>query len=224
MSVIVCSGATERKGLLQDLEKSLFSSSIPFMLYPVPPMPGGPNDMTIQRKISFIRQCADNAKGFSRVVIADAWDVLFVGTAEELEAKIPETVLISAERSCYPEPDLAGLFMKPSKWRFCNAGLMSGSPQSLLEWCDEAEKTADQGELDQKWMNRRYCEGSPLTPIDWETNIFYTVSQFEDGSLTVLDGKVVNIDHSTRPQFFHFSGGCSPEHFQQMLTYGGPLF
>ena len=215
-SLIVVAGYTHRDGFLDKYEAQLAAANIPFALEPVQPMPDGPNSMTMKRKLAFIREMATRYRQFQRIVISDAFDVQFAG---EVPDSMPEQVTFSAEANCYPEPHLAPFFCHPGPWKYVNAGLMVGSPDCMLRWCDLAEQVGELEILDQSWLNRRHAElwkGSVF--IDWHTDWFYTVTTRENESIVMHNGRLFNQVHGSAPCFFHFSGKMPDRHFQAMLS------
>jgi hypothetical protein len=216
--VIVVAQITHREGMIDEYEKQLTDAGIPFYWHQIPALPCGANSITAERRIAYIRDMAQQFRAFQHVVMTDAWDVLFYGTKEELVAKLPENMIVSAERNCYPEAHLTKEFTSESPWRYANNGMLAGAPEKLLRWCDLAEKTQDLGILDQAWFNRR-CLDSRLVWLDETTSIFYVVSAWlEDGSLKMKDGRPWNSKYDTFPSLFHFSGKCNPESFRQLLS------
>lgn len=222
--VIVVTGATHRDGMLDEYEQQLANAGIDFHIEPFGPLPNGANSVTIRARVNLLREAAQRFHDYSRMVVTDAWDVLFYGTKDALLARIPDTLVISAERNCYPEPHLAPLFTSTSPWRFVNAGLYAGTPQYIFDWCQRVEEKGEHTILDQAWLNRRKSEGSDLVPLDENTDLFYTVSSTqEDGSLMMHDGRPWNAHTGSHPLFFHFSGKCPTESFREMLVNGTPL-
>jgi len=216
VKVIVCMGITHWARLLDSYIKQLHDADVMFHVEPVDPMPHGPNSMTMRRKIGFVRTMANRFHDYDRIIISDAFDVQFVGPLPE---ELPE-LLISAEANCYPEPDLAPKFPCPGPWKYVNAGLMIGSPRFLASWCDQCEVVGELDILDQQWLNRRHTE-TFLVPLDWKTELFYTVTRSENQTLELRDRPFNNI-HRTTPSFFHFSGGTPDEPFQAMLRGDSP--
>ena len=216
--VIVVSGATHREGFIDEYEAQLASADIPFHLEPLEHLPAGANSINMQRRIDFFRRIANKFIDFDVVYITDAWDVLFYGTKQDLIDKAPATFLCSAERNCYPESHLADCIEGTTPWRYANNGMVAANPVYLLQWCSQAEQTADMDILDQGWFNRRRAEKSPLTPLDETTELFYVVSAWlEDGALHVKDGRPWNTQTGAFPNFIHFSGKCPSDGFRRMM-------
>lgn len=217
--VIVVAACTHREGFLDEYEEQLNAAGVPFHIEQIEPLVGGANGFTIRIRAEFLRKMATRFIDYKILYATDGWDVLFVGTRQDLLDNAPTSFLCAAERSCYPEPHLAERVAGESPWRFVNAGLIACPPDALLRWCDEVEQTAELTLLDQAWLNRRLSEQSPLVTIDTHTELFYVVSSaLEDGALQMKNGRLWNSRYDTFPAFFHFSGKCSPDRIRGMLT------
>lgn len=220
--IIVCSYATHRTGLLDEYESQLEAAGVDFHLCPVT-LPDGINSVTARWKFEFIQRMCLVFSDYRRIVFTDAWDVLFSGTKNALRGKIPDYPLVSAERNCWPEVELADKISSgPTPWRFANAGMISGSPYRLSDWVYDALQMPELDIMEQAWLNRRLAEHSRdfYFPVDSGTELFYTVSEGEELPLKVTSRGVYNTATDACPQFFHFSGKCSSVPFRRMLRTG----
>jgi hypothetical protein len=217
--LIVVAGATHREGFIDEYEQQLANAGIQFHLEPLSDLPGGANSITIRRRLAYMRAMCDKFSDYERIVMTDAWDVLFFGTKEEVLEKVPSTgLLVSTERNCYPEPGLAPQFTSASPWRFMNNGMLCGVPGEILKWCGEADGHGDMNILDQAWFNRARAKKSPWFGADEHTMIFYVVSATqEDGALQVKHGRPWNTRYDSFPNFIHFSGKCPSEGVRAMI-------
>lgn len=219
--VIVVSYATHRAGLLDEYEAQLAAAGIDFHLETVE-LVEGINSVTARWKFEFMRRMCERFIDYQRIVFTDAWDVLFFGRKEDLS--IPPHLLISGERNCWPEDGIAEAIQSPSPWRYCNAGLVCGSPLMIRDWLLWNSSVGDPGGLEQQWFNRRIVDRASPVFVDAMTRHFYTVSaDKEDCSLRSISGRPWNSRYNTSPQFFHFSGQCPTEPFRRMLETGEPL-
>lgn len=203
--VMVCAGVTHRAGLLDDYERQLERAGVPFHLEIVPPMPAGPNSMTMRRKIDFVEQMAKMFCDYDSIYITDGWDVLFFGTRQELIHKAP-LFRFAAEANSYPET-VEGTGDTP--WRFANAGCMVGTPGRLIQWVRMVEAIGDLDILDQAWLNRHL----DITPLDTQTMLFYVVAP-GDQMVWQEDGRARNMRCDTFPNFLHFSGGVNADQWR----------
>ena len=215
--VIVVMGATHSEGLMEEYKAQLAAAGVDTYCAVIDPMPGGPNDMTIRRKVKFVRDMAYLFRDYGAIYITDGWDVLFFGTKQDLIDKA-QPLVISAEQNAYPEPDPVGRITGPTPWRYACAGCMGGIPPALIKWANKIERMGDSLDLlDQAWMNRHL--ETWLVPLDHETQLFYTVSAtLETGSLQMKDGRPWNSYCNSFPNFLHFSGGCPTDEVRSMLA------
>ncbi len=82
--LIVIAGCTERRGMLDEYERQLAAADIPFFLESLDPLPAGANSITMARRIAYVRKMARQFAAYRKIVITDAWDVLFFGSASEV--------------------------------------------------------------------------------------------------------------------------------------------
>jgi hypothetical protein len=213
--IIVVSAITERRHMIDEYEDQLAAAGIDFHLEPIT-LANGIASITARWKFEFMRRMCERFDMYERIVFTDAWDVLFFGTKGELMEKLPEELLVSAERNCWPEPGLPSRFSRP--WCYVNAGMEAGDPMAIYNWCNRSLTMPDLDLMDQAWFNRQLTDISRLRAIDCSTSLFYTVSyDREDCSLRLKNGKLWNSRFDTYPQFFHFAGPCSSVPFRAML-------
>lgn len=216
--VIVVSYATHRAGLLDEYEAQLAAAGIDFHLETVE-LQDGINSVTARWKFEFMRRMCERFAEYESIVFSDAWDVLFFGSKESLLSTFPEVIVVSAERNCWPEPELKDKIWGAWPWRYANAGLIAGSTRKIASVSANVLRFAsDLDILEQAWMNRRLSKSMEFPLLDRTTGIFYTVSDGENSPLSRLsDGRIWNGLCNTFPQFFHFSGKCPTEPFRRML-------
>ncbi len=217
--VIVVAGATHREGFLDEYEFKLEEAEIDFHLWPLENLPSGANSINMRRRIDYMRGVAEKFADYQRIIMTDAWDVLFFGTREEVMEKVPTTgIFVSTERNCYPEPKLTSRFTSASPWRFMNNGMLCGAPSEIIDWCSVAECEGDLNILDQAWFNRARANRTMWFGADESTMLFYVVSSTqEDGALQVRHGRPWNTRYNTFPNFLHFSGKCPDDRFRALL-------
>lgn len=217
--LIVISAITHRAGMIDEYEDQLDAAGIDHHFHPIK-LENGIVSITARWKFEFLREMCREFNNYERIVFTDGWDVLFYGGKEEALRKIPEQPIMSAEHNCWPESNLADKFTSPSPWRYCNPGMIAGSPAGINLWLQFCDKLGDTDLMEQKWCNR--IKANPVTnyliKLDVETKLFYVVSHdSEDGFLRLNEGRPWNSRFNNSPQFFHFSGHCSSVPFRGML-------
>lgn len=216
--LIVVAGCTHREGFINEYEQQLALAGIELHLEPLSDLPAGANSISMRRRIDYIRGMATKFQSYKRLIMTDAWDVLFVGDKEEVMSRVPPTMIVSGERNCYPEPDLRHKFISTSPWKYANNGMIAGYPEYILHWLEWAEQMPNLEILDQAWFNRRIAEDQAAISLDEATELFYVVSATqEDGSLQMKGGRPWNSRFNTYPNFFHFSGKCPDDRFRAMM-------
>jgi len=206
--------------MLPEYRGQLLNAGIPFHVEHIADFPH-PSGLPVSFKFHWMREFATRFQGFDRITFSDGYDVWFIGTSD-VDENIPSEVTWGAERNCFPEPQLAEqIGGGDTPWRYVNAGMMSGSPEAILDWVTRAERhPAYEGQmLDQKWLNRRLADSPELIRLDNRTTNFYVVSSTqESGELQMKNSMPWNSLCDSYPQFFHFSGGCKTDSFRRLLA------
>lgn len=217
--LLVITGASSIQKLMPTYLDQLRMADIPIHVEPLPPY-FNPNLGVLGFTISSMRKLLVQHPA-EKIVITDAFDVLFYGTKEEVIAKVPEEgVIMAAERNCYPEPFLSIHIDGPTPWRYVNGGMWAGTPTSLLKWCDSIEDdlTYDPNVLGQLWFNRRLAAGTDLVNLDYRTELFYCMFLEDQGNeMQIVNGRPTNTLCGTHPPFLHFNGSWPSEPFRRMM-------
>jgi hypothetical protein len=218
--IVVSMAASRSAGLMRTYVEKLVNAGVAVNIEPMPKEWANNNLGDLGQRVASQRRTLEHLSGFNKIIIADAWDVLFYGLREELVAKVPDRgVLFSAERVCWPEPELSfGFPDTGNAWRYVNAGLMAGTHRAMSEWleCLVASLPEHGSFVDQRLLNRLRSENSPLAPIDSQTKLFYTMTQ-EHGELERRDGRPFNRVSGQYPNFIHFCAKTDPAPFLEMM-------
>jgi hypothetical protein len=137
-------------------------------------------------------------------IYTDAWDTFVLGTPSEL----PEIsgLLISAERNCYPYPELESQYpTNKSPWHFVNGGGWGGEVKQFLRLYESKPPTNEMN--DQVWLTERFLalhhEG--WVKLDCNCEVFQTIGFCEedrDFDLPTRTNKITN----SMPLFWHGNG------------------
>lgn len=204
--VIVVTHCTHRSGIMDVYERQLANAGIEFYIETIPR-----RVVSMADRIAYLRDMATKFRDYKTIIVTDAWDVLFFGTKQEVLDK-PQTVLISAERNCFPGleygyADLTDVIKGDTPWRYSNPGMIAANPILLLEWLEKAEKTEHLDWVDQAWCNHYLANESGLVVLDTTTSLLCVVSSHkEEGAIQVKDDRLWNSKCDTYPNFFHFAG------------------
>lgn len=158
--------------------------------------------------IEFHRRMVRQFSHYQKIVITDAFDVLFYGTKEDALRKIPDDyVLLAGEKNCYPNPGLREGYPGSTPWRFVNGGMLAGSPQAILAWYDRIVALPEYRPtcLNQELYNNLVHAGADWFHIDERTELFFCLfGGYEE--LEFENGIPVNTLCGTKPNFIHLNG------------------
>ena len=213
--LLVVAGCTCEQGFLAEYRRQLEDADIDFLLYRIPQIPNGSCGNIGMKVENMRRVLREHGFCYRKIVFSDAFDVLFYGTKDQVMQAIPDDdVLLAAEKICFPDLYLSSYFEGTTPWRFVNGGVMAGTPENVSRWLDAVE--ADPGYhpalIDQQFLNLRLLQGSPLTPIDSTTKLFFCMAK-EAGELDFDHGRPLNTLCGTAPCFFHFNGHWDATNF-----------
>ena len=218
--IVVVLGMSRPAGLFDHYLGQLLAAGIPVHIEPLNGELANGNLGDLNLRIEFMWRILAAVRHYRKLVLTDAWDMLFYGTRKELVAKVPDHgMVLCAERVCWPEPDLAASFPDTgTPWRYVNGGAIAGDFDSLIEWTTWLDQYKEEYGtfVDQRLFNRRRAAGDSMTPIDSKTELFYTMTQ-ENGELVKRDGRPYNLVTGEAPAFIHFCAKTSPDPFFEMM-------
>lgn len=157
---------------------------------------------------AWIRGIGDHT---GKVALVDAYDVLFFGTPEELDAKITSPLIFAGDRVCWPQEQL-----KPSyppchlPWRFVNAGGVAGDGPTVKRFLTFVASLmkltipAHRMDCEQNYFTDQYLHG--VGGIDIQCNIFHCMLKDPPGTLAPAMGRWMNTVTGTLPVFIHGQG------------------
>lgn len=131
----------------------------------------------------------------------DAWDTVALGP----ELKIPDGLLFSAERACYPHPEKASLYPEVSSpWKYVNGGGFCGEVAAFIKLYELHKPESELN--DQVWLTDMYLKGYDWIKLDTNCEIFQTVAFCPESDFEVEEGRIKNTVTGTKPLFFHGNG------------------
>lgn len=139
--------------------------------------------------------------GYTHFIYTDAWDTFC------LKKKIimPDGLLISAERACYPHPEKAILYPKnDSPWKYVNGGGWCGEIAAFIRMMEDNPPSTELN--DQVYLTDEFLKGRNWIKLDYQCVIFQTVAFCPETDFKV-NGKIIeNTITGTTPAFFHGNG------------------
>ena len=206
--LIVSSYATKTARLMPLYIKQLGDAGIDFFLYKLT------RDMT-WKKLSTVESFINITKGilkecvdYKKIVITDAFDMLFFGTKDELLKKIPDyNILYCADKNLIPSTMDSGSFpIVNTPWRYVNGGALCGTYESILNFLDHVKfNMTDPREIGNTFFNRLLTSQDPGFYIDSDCQVFHNMFM-DNGEVINIDGRPFNKLTGSFPNFFHFAG------------------
>lgn len=145
-------------------------------------------------------------EGYTHFLYTDAWDTFATAGPEELVSKMPDGLLISAERACYPHAELASQYPEhPSPWHFVNGGGWCGEIAAFIRLYEDQPPTTELN--DQVWLTSQFLKlhADGWISLDYDCRIFQTLAFCPDSDF-VFDKRVFNTVNQTYPLFIHGNG------------------
>lgn len=153
------------------------------------------------------------AAGYTHAIHVDAYDVLALGTPDELPALMASygdpPFLLATEVGCWPDASKAERHPPCAyPWRYAH---------SLYVWDVRRPDILDAEGLpdhidDQNFLMEKYLDGGQIT-LDYECRVFQALAHLHpwDKWFAVEEGRVVNKATTTKPLFVHGNGRTAME-------------
>ncbi len=152
----------------------------------------------------------------SEFVFVDAHDVVCLGTPQEFEEKLDgySGMIFSAERGCWPDPNLESQY--PIKLKHGFNYLNSGVYYSRSDWfINYIERNFPEYHFDDQLYFTHMYLNSPDVLLDWSQEFFNSHSFIDEGEYTYDNGRVgIN---GNFPIFIHSNGKTVDPKLDEML-------
>lgn len=211
--LLVILTASKVSGTMEKYVRQLDDAEIDVNIHDCSERPNINGGGNLGYRVKTLRQLAERFSHYEKLLVSDGFDVTFYGKKRDVLPKIPTTHLLhAAEKNCYPPACWTLPIPDRGLWRYANGGLVAGTPEKFIEWCDEAEKHPKYSPsmLDQHFLNILVSEGSLLGRIDYRTNLFFCLYGGYD-ELDFTNGLPINTLYCTFPNWLHSNGKWSPD-------------
>ena len=213
----VCMYANRINGRYQEhyltYERSLIRAGIPFETY----IDGRPFkwENRVRWQLEMVRRNPSD-----HFVFTDAYDVLFVGTKNELlDAVFPHLLMFTTDRmnddgNPWPQPHIRKHYDErreaTSPWRFLNGSGPVGHGYAIASAIEFGlgEWEFPENGTDQAFWTQVYLSG--WGDLDQDCNISQALWNMKDGEFGVKDGRFLNLITGSKPQFIHATGNMWP--------------
>lgn len=168
------------------------------------------NPVNIMR---LLYECYKRAStGHDYLIYADAADTYF-----QRAVNVPDYLLWSTEKQCFPFPQWADKFKGLSRWKYLNNGLYCGPSKLIVEYFERYKlndiKINPQAAAQEAYL-QGVEDGFPVK-LDIMCKEFQSVAFEEDGEFEMIKGKVFNKITKTTPAVIHGNGLTPLEKFIQ---------
>lgn len=161
-------------------------------------------------KLHYTYQYLRTLKGYTHFLYTDAWDTV----AMRPDVIVPDGLLISAERACYPYPAWAERYpASDSHWKYVNGGGWCGEISAFLKMYESKVPTDEMN--DQVWLSERFLAG--WGKLDYQCEIFQTLGFCPESDFVFIDGIFSNIVTATSPAFIHGNGHTPMDHIYNLF-------
>jgi hypothetical protein len=218
--ILIASAADCQKGYFRSLTRQVHSAGIDFLWKQLVPF-------SWRRLLLWELEVAQ-AYPQTTIVFVDSWDMLFLGTRDELvEVLSDQSLLFHSEKVCWPHSYKANSYpAATSQWRFVNGTGPAGSADSIsaaIEYgmshfplLGDGTGTFDVTiDNDQRFWTDVYLSG--MGKLDTECRLSQSLVDAKNGDFTIRDGRLINNVTGTKPLFVHANGAQSMIGFRHMM-------
>ena len=161
------------------------------------------------QKINFVKKYIQDLDDACIVVIVDGYDVVFTGGLDQIIERFRKhncKALFAAERTCWPDPNLADKYPETfSPYKFLNSGTFVAEVAELKKIISEPIQDTDD---DQLYYSLKYISGEFDMKLDYECSLFQPTEgcwedvQYLDKASTTLKNTLFN----SHPLVIHGNG------------------
>lgn len=176
------------------------------------------------QKVNLVKQGIADYADDTIVLFVDGYDVVINDDLDTIVERFKDAqcdVLFAAEKTCWPDVNLAGLFPDTgTEYKYLNSGVYIGKVGAIKKlFVDEIGDAED----DQLYMQKQYLRQAALgvnAKLDYENYIFQCVAKtLDDEVLVKQNGQVLNVRTRCCPCIVHGNGGSDDKRkFQNLVS------
>lgn len=162
-------------------------------------------------------------KGYTHFIYTDAWDTFAVAGPDSV--KVPDGLLISSERACYPHPELESKYpVHDSPWHFVNGGGWCGEISAFIRLYEDQPPTTELN--DQVWLTNQFLKlhTEGWVRLDYYCDIFQTLGFCPDSDFKLRKSQSPQQNHlvynnitGSAPAFIHGNGHTPMPHIYELI-------
>jgi len=226
MRVIVATAADAQKGYLCALSHQVHEAFVDFLYYDMKPF-------SWKKMIDWKLQVASHYKD-DLVIFVDAWDMLFLGTKQELVDKLAgRPITHFTEKLCWPDPEKCGLYPGiSSPWRYVNgtgpaglgkdiaAAIEEGNAHFPIKEYEVPARLDAKQDNDQRFWTDVYLSG--VGELDSNCHVHQSLVMGQTGDFRIKDGRLYNKVTGSAPCFVHANGASAMIGFRHLMDLLSP--
>lgn len=141
------------------------------------------------------------------LIFVDAYDVLFLSDAKEIEEKIKDKrkMLMSVEKACYPKSELAVKYPETkSEWKYINSGTYYAPREVFMKIVEN--NYPQFSDDDQLYMTLEFLKNPNDFVLDYDCEVFQCYSFIAEDDYEYKDNRVYNKKTNSIPSIIHGNG------------------
>lgn len=159
-------------------------------------------------------------KGYTHFIYTDAWDTFALAGPDAVT--LPDGLLISAERACYPHPEKAARYpANASPWKYVNGGGWCGEIAAFIKMYELCPPTTELN--DQVYLTDQFLKGYDWISLDYACSIFQTIGFCPESDFIYpfrtqfSDILMLNMVTGEIPIFIHGNGHTPMPHIYELI-------
>lgn len=202
----ICTVASKRNTGLEKLELSCLKNMIDLKVLGLE-KPYAGNGTKLIQMLEYLETLEDDHV----VMFVDAYDVIIIADKEKIVDKflsLNSPFIMSAERNCYPFPDLCDFYPPSSTQnRFLNTGSYIGYVKNIKSWLKQLQPI-NRYEGDQGQVTKHYLFVKKLFTLDYTCELFLPlyITDLEELSIDPVNHSVIFLPTNSSPLVIHANG------------------
>jgi len=151
-------------------------------------------------------------------IFVDAYDVVTLSTPKEVETKIKDRskMLVSVEKGCWPQADLASQYPKvDTDWKYVNSGTYYAPSDVFIDMFEK--NPPPYTDDDQLWLTKTFLANQDKVLLDYNCDIFQCYSFIADDDFTYNNSRLQNLKTNTEPILVHSNGRTDNSKILELL-------
>jgi len=160
------------------------------------------------QKINLVKSFLETLNANDIVMFVDGYDTFINTSYDHILSRyfnFRKEIVFSAEKTCWPDKTISGLFPETGGYKFLNSGTYIGSVAALRNlFSPEIQDHED----DQLYVQKRYLDNLKNIALDYESYIFLCLAGLEENTSIIESNWIVNTETNCTTCVIHGNGGA----------------